>query len=62
MRVWIAAAVGAALLLAGGVSGFFIGLAADHGRPDRPAFSRYDHRPDAPYFRGFPDRPDRPRR
>jgi hypothetical protein len=49
VRAWLAAAVGAVLLVSGGVGGYFIGLANDHGRP---GISRFGDRPD---FRGgFP--------
>jgi hypothetical protein len=56
VRVWVAAAIGALLLLGGGLGGYFIGAANDHG-PDRPGISRNgDHWPpgefrDGPRFR-----------
>jgi hypothetical protein len=52
VRTWLAAAIGAALLLGGGVGGYLIGAANDHDR-DRPGFSRMnDHGPDSRDFPG----------
>jgi hypothetical protein len=57
MRTWVAAGIGALILVAAGLGGFFIGAAADH---DRPGATRFDHRPgprDFPHFRdGTPNR------
>jgi hypothetical protein len=60
----VAAVIAAALLIGGGIGGYFIGNANDH---DRPGFGRVDHRPDGPGFRDrgldrFPNGPDRPNR
>jgi hypothetical protein len=49
MKVWVAAVIGAVLLLGGGIGGYFIGAATDHGH-GRPGVSRYGERgPFGPY-------------
>jgi hypothetical protein len=54
VRTLVAAIVGVALLLGGGVAGYFIGVANDHDRG--PGVSRFgDHRPGPPP--GFRDGP-----
>lgn len=61
VRTWLAAAIGAALLLGGGLGGYFIGAANDHDDRGRPGVSRFgDHRPGPPGFRDGPqERPNR---
>jgi hypothetical protein len=54
MKVWVAAMIGAVLLLGGGKGGFFIGAANDHGQ-DRPGFSRNGDR--GPFGPGGPNGP-----
>lgn len=62
MKTWVAAVVGAVLLLGGGVGGYFIGAANDH-RNDRPGLGRYhDYIPGPPGDRGGPFRGERPGR
>lgn len=62
VRTWLAAAIGAVILVGAGLGGYFIGAANDHDR-DRPGASRFDHRPGGPGFRDdaprFRDRPPR---
>lgn len=53
MRTWVAAAIGALVLVGAGLGGFFIGAAIDNDHHDRPGASRFDHRP-APGPRDFP--------
>jgi len=59
VRTWLAVAIGAGILVAAGLGGYFIGAANDH-HGDRPGATRYDHRP-GPGFRddGPPRFPDR---
>jgi hypothetical protein len=51
VRTWLAAAIGAGILVIAGVGGYLIGAANDH-HGDRPGISRYDQRPGGPGFRG----------
>ena len=57
MKLWLAALVAGAVLLLGGLGGFFIGYAAGNDHPDRPGAGWHDRGPN-----NFPDRPDRPPR
>jgi hypothetical protein len=61
-KTWVAAVVGAVLLLGGGVGGYFIGAANDHDN-GRPGLGRYhDYVPGPPGDRGGPFRGERPGR
>jgi hypothetical protein len=52
VRTWLAATIGAVILVGAGLGGYFIG-AATHDHDNRPGASRFDHRP-APGPRDFP--------
>jgi hypothetical protein len=65
MRTWLAAGIGALILVGAGLGGYFIGAANDHDG-NRPGATRFDHRaPSGPGYRdqgpGFRDGPFRDR-
>jgi len=53
MKTWVAAVIGAVLLLGGGIGGYFIGAANDHDN-NSPGIGRHYYGPDGPGARQLP--------